>query len=133
MPLWQSPFPRGQALVEFALITPILLFTILGGVEAGFLLITKAHQDRATAVVAEWAATHPGESWNAVANKELPGCSVSVTSLVPDLVEATSQCQYQAKTGLPMFNGLPIGSREAAVSSPSESDPPGLTPVASPS
>jgi len=126
---------KAQALVEFALILPILLFTILGGVEVGYLLITKAHQDRATAVVADWAASHPNSSWNAVANRELPGCDVEVTSIVPDLVQATSRCPYQPKTGLPMFDQIPISSRETALtrSSPPASSSPTPTTVASPS
>lgn len=126
----------GQALVEFALITPILLFTILGGVEAGFLLIAKADQDRTTAVIAQWAALHPGESWNSVANKELPGCTVDVRESSPDLVEAASRCQYNAKVlvGFPIFSGLPISSHEtAAVVKKSPSVGPSLSPAASPS
>lgn len=124
--------PKGQALVEFALVFPVLLFTILGGIEAGFLLVTKAHQDRVTSVIAEWAATHPGESWNSVANRELPGCTVTVSPSSSGLVEAGSRCQYHAKVlvGLPLFD-IPISSREMAVElQPAE---PSETPVASPS
>lgn len=122
---------RGQALVEFVVILPLVLFIILGATEVGFLLIAKAHQDRATAVVAEWAAEHPSDSWNAVANKELPGCDVEVSSPLPELVQATSQCRYQPKVGLPMFDQLLISSRETAVSTLRRS--PSETPAASPS
>jgi len=126
---------RGQALVEFAFIVPILLFIILGATEVGFLLVTKAHQDRATAVVAEWAAEHPSDSWSAVANKELPGCDVEVSSPLPELVQATSQCPYQPKVGLPMFDRIVINSRETAAlrSAPKESVRLSGTRVASPS
>ena len=117
----------GQTLVEFAFVLPIMLFLILCSVETAFLLITKAHQDRATSVVAEWAALHPGESWNAVANKELPGCVVDISSPLPELVQATSWCQYSPKVGIPMFDGLLIQSQEMATSmppaSPKGSDP----------
>ena len=126
----------GQALVEFALITPILLFTILGGVEAGFLLITKADQDRATAVIAQWAAMHPGESWNSVANKELPECTVEVKESSPDLLEATSRCLYSPKVlvGFPIFSGLPISSHETAALPKKDPSPdPSPSPAASPS
>ena len=121
----------GQALVEFALILPLLLFILLGAMEAGFLLIAKAHQDRATSVVAEWVAAHPGDSWNSISNRELPGCSVVVTAPSRDLVEASSRCQYSAKVlvGFPIFSGIPISSQETAV----ESRDPDTSPDASPS
>lgn len=92
---------------------PIILFVVLGAIEAGFLLIHKAEQDRATAVVAEWAAEHPNESWNSVAERELRGCDVAVTEPRPDLIEATSRCQYRPSV-LVMFSGLPVSSQEAA-------------------
>ncbi len=107
---------RGQVLVEAALVMPILLFVILGGVEAGYLVVAKADQDRATQVVADWAAQHPGESWNSVANHELPHCTVEVSSPFRDVVEATSECPYRPTTGLPLFDRLTIGSRESAAS-----------------
>ena len=95
---------KGQAIVEFALVFPILLFVILGGVEAGFLLITKADQDRATQVIADWAALHPGESWNSVANHELPDCTVTVSSPFRDVLEAASQCPYHSKILVGLYN-----------------------------
>ena len=123
---------RGQALVDFALILPILLFIILGAMEAGFLLITKAQQDRDTAVIAEWAVAHPGESWNSVANHLLPGCTVTVSTPTPDVVEAASRCQYHPKVlvGFPIFGGLPVSSQESAVK---ERAKPSAEPTASPS
>lgn len=124
---------RGQVIVELALAMPVLLFTILGGIEAGFLLIAKADQDRATQVVADWAVFHPGESWNSVANQELPGCTVTVDESSRDVVEAASRCQYRPKVlvGMPLFDGLPISSHETAAVRVSKSPEP--TPVASPS
>ncbi len=113
---------RGQAIVEFAIVFPVLLFTILGAVEAGFLLIAKADQDRSTQLVADWAADHPGESWNSVSDHVLSGCVVSVVSPSRDVLEVTSECPYEPRTGLPMFD-LTIGSQESAA----------VTPVASPS
>ena len=121
---------NGQALVEFALILPILMFTILGATEVGFLLVTKAHQDRETAVVADWAANHPGESWNSIATKLLPGCTVTVEE-DRGLVEAGSRCQYSPKVMPGLFPNLPISSHETA-SAPGKGNPE-PTPVASPS
>ncbi len=123
---------RSQALVEFALILPILLFTLLGSIEVGFLLITKAHQDRATYLVAQWAAAHDNDSWRAVANRELPGCTVEISSPMPDLTQATSRCLYHPKVlvGFPIFVDLPMNGRETSTSA---NNPPSATPVGSPS
>ena len=104
---------RGQLLVELAISMAVLMFAVLGITETGFLLISKAHQDRSTAVIADWAARHPGESWSAVAELQLPGCEVSVTSDA-DVVEAAARCIYHPV----IFRGwdlLPISSRESAV------------------
>jgi len=120
---------RGQVIVELALALPLLLFVILGGVEAGFLVVAKADQDRRTAVVAEWAADHPGDSWQSVANKVLRGCSVEVVETERDVIEATTRCRYSPKV-LVMFNGIPISSRQIAAREPSRREP---TPAASPS
>jgi hypothetical protein len=122
---------RGQVIIELAIAMPIILFTILGAVEVGFLLITKAHQDRTTAMLAEWSAEHPGESWHAVAEQELKGCDVTVTEEQHDLIEATARCQYSPKVLVTIFNGLPMTSRETAAVA--KSNGPSATPVASPS
>jgi hypothetical protein len=111
---------RGQALVEMALVLPLLLFLFLGAVEAAFLLTAKAYQDRATSVVAVWAAEHPRDSsWNSIAVRELPGCTVTVTTPRPDLIEATAICLYHPVATHGLWNGLPMTSRESANVSPS--------------
>jgi hypothetical protein len=113
---WQ----HGQALAETALVLPVLLFVCLGFVEAGFLLATKAAQDRATSTVAAWAAGHPGEPWAAVAAVELPGCDVTVAVATdpPDLVTASATCTYRPVVTRGLWDGLPISSSEAAVAWP---------------
>lgn len=105
---------RGQLLVELAVALPLILFILLGATETGFLLIAKAGQDHATRVVAEWAGQHPGEAWSAVADRELPGCSVEVTTPLPDVVEAASRCQYVPKVTHGLWPGLVVSSRESA-------------------
>jgi hypothetical protein len=112
----RDPAPPGQALVEFALIAPVALFIVLGAVEAGMLVIAKADQDRATAVVASWAAQRPGdESWHAVAAHELPGCDVTVDDSRPGLLVADATCTYQPVATRGLWDGLPISSEESAV------------------
>lgn len=54
---------RGQAIVEFAAILVVFIPVFLLAMEVGWVVfISKPHQDRATEVIAEWAAGHPGES-----------------------------------------------------------------------
>lgn len=105
-----------QALVEFALVFPIMCFAALGFVEAGFVISEKAHQDRATDDIAEYAATHPGaNSWNAVANSILKGCTVTVTAGAHNLVLADSSCAYTPKITSGLWPGLVLRSSESAV------------------
>lgn len=104
---------RGQALVEFVVIFPLLLLLIVVAIEAGSLPNAYGHQQRATATVAGWAAQHPGEDWHAVAEHELPGCTVDITHPLPGIVEATAHCTYHPI----VFTGwdlLPMSSRESA-------------------
>jgi hypothetical protein len=130
---------RGQALVELAVTLPFVMFLFLGAVESAFLLTQKAHQDRSTAVVAQWASSHPGESWHSVAAHELPGCEVAIATPLPDLLEAQVTCHYSPKV-LVMWNGLEMSSQESAATlseTPTETPPslvsPSTIPVASPS
>ena len=104
---------NAQALVEFAIVLPIALFMVLALVEYGFLRAQKDHQDRETAVVAEWAAAHPGESWNSIATAELPGCDVAVT-LDRDIYTAQATCHYQPRITSNIWAGLALRSEEHA-------------------
>lgn len=129
----RQPMPDGQALVEFALIAPVALFTALGFLEAGFLVGAKAEQDRATAVVARWAAEHPGADWRPVAAAELAGCAVSVApGEARDLVVASSTCRYQPRVTRGLWEGLPISSAEAAAAAPAPTASPSPSPEPSP-
>lgn len=118
--------PRGQVLAELAVALPLILFLIIGATEVGFLLIAKAHQDRSTAVVAQWAAGHPGESWNSVASHELPGCDVTVSTPLPDLIEASVTCRYRPvilDRLVPGLLNVPMTSQESAPSNASAPSP----------
>ena len=120
---------RGQAIVEMAIMLPVAMFIALGFVEVGFLVITKAHQDRATAVVAEYDALHHDDSWHAVAVHELPGCDISLVE-TKGLIVVTTTCQYRPHA-FPGWGSLPMTSQESAVLPVPASPSPSV--VASPS
>jgi len=108
----------GQAIVEMALLLPVLIFGALGFLEAGFLVAAKADQDRQNAVIAEWAAGHPGESWQPVAAVLLPGCTVAEVDHPddpPDLLTIGARCVYQPVVTAGLWAGLPISSEASAV------------------
>lgn len=50
---------RGQALVEFALILPIMLIVILGTIGVGFLFLVRMEITHAAQEAAEWGARNP--------------------------------------------------------------------------
>ncbi|MBA3583026.1 MAG: pilus assembly protein [Gemmatimonadetes bacterium] len=108
----------GQALVEFALLAPVLLFTILGGIEVAFLLTDRDAQARDTGVVADYAAANPDDaSWHALAALRLPGCAVEVDRNPPGppgYVVASATCQYQPVATHGLWDGLPISTEAAA-------------------
>jgi hypothetical protein len=54
----QSP-PRGQALVEFALVAPILMLLLLGVLAGGIYYLAAVQQ--ASATIAAWAGKHPAD------------------------------------------------------------------------
>ena len=114
-----SPRSRGQAIVEMALILPIFLLLTLGGLEVGRLEMSQGQQDRATALVAQWAAQRPTEDWHPLASHSLPDCAVTVDASDPQgLVTATSHCIYHAiaTPGGPL-DGITISSTEQALGS----------------
>ncbi len=110
---------------------PVLLLALLVAGEAGMLLSAKSAQDRATATVAEYAASRPGdESWHAVANRELgPDCDVTVDEPLPGILEASATCTYTGR----LVSGftVPVSSRESAAERPGPTPTP--TPEPSPS
>lgn len=101
---------RGQALVEFALVMVVALFAARGFAEAAFLFSAQFQQDRATGMLAEWIAHHPGESWTTVADHALPGCQVTVSEPLPGIIHADSTCHYHPVVTPGLWEGLPISS-----------------------
>ena len=118
----------GQALVEFALIAPVALAMALGFIEAGLLVNAKGEQDRATSVVAYWAAAHPGEDPQPVLEETgLDACIVTVeqdADVGLAIVHAT--CHYQPVATHGLWEGLPVSSEASAAAAPTP------TPTAAP-
>lgn len=59
-PKAQSPEPRGQALVEFAIVLPLLILIVLGIMQFGLLFWTQITVTQITRDTGRWAATQPG-------------------------------------------------------------------------
>lgn len=112
----------GQALAEFALVLPILLFLVLATVESGMLVAQKGTQDRHTATLAQVVADHPDDDPAPAVDALLPGCEVTVEFQEdPDLVWALSTCQYAPIATRGLWDGLPISSSESAAMDPTAS------------
>lgn len=111
---------RGQSLVEFALILPVMMFTMLGFIEAGILLATQSTQMRATETVAAYAAAHHGDpSWSSVAAQVgLGECDVEVTDEPHDIVKVGVTCHYDPRATHGLWDGLPISTETYAALPP---------------
>lgn len=124
---------KGQSLVEFALILPILLFMMLGFSELAFLFASRAGFQNGADVLVQWAAEEmyakPGESWKADWNRvvdeesERVGCISQrgpelsfpdVTHVPGDRVLLDWECVYQPKLTRD-FIDLPVFVQSEAV------------------
>ena len=131
---------RGQALVEFALVLPLLMFLLLGFGEVAFLVATQHRYQNSADVLAQSVAiaiaNGPGweAAWDAVVHDEQArvDCAASPGLAVPegtdpgDRVLVTWRCDYHAKliSGL----GVPITVESVAVI-PFIAPPPTPTPT----
>src|SRR5918996_5280451 len=59
------PSRRGQALVEFALILPILILLVVLAIDFGRVFFTSVSLNNATRVAANYAAAYPNGPWGA--------------------------------------------------------------------
>jgi hypothetical protein len=119
-----SARPPGQSLVEFALVLPILLFTLLGMAEAAFLFATRHDQQTSADVLADVAAERiatDGPGWRTrweplvSAERERTGCDALVEVTFPDTthtagdrVRVTWECEYQPIVTNGLWPGLVI-------------------------
>lgn len=106
---------QGQALVEFAIIVPVLLFMILAVAELAMLGSAKIRQDAATIEAARWAVANPDD---AAPMPGLAGCAVT-TGELDGYVTVASTCTYRPIALRGIWEGLPVSS-EAAAALPGE-------------
>jgi len=113
---------HGQALIEFALITPLLLLLLLGGIDVSFLMLDKQIVDRAAFAGARLAAvdqaaddaavialaqtaTAQGIGWQAPV-------VITVDRGVPQRVTVTVTATYDGM--LPGFHGVTVAAAATA-------------------
>lgn len=124
---------RGQALVEFALVLPVLMLVLLGFAEVAFLAATQHGYQNGVDVLAEWAASEmseqPGESWQTgwgqVVRQESDrtGCGdlapdVSFpdgTHAAGDRVLVRWACHYRPRLTTLWDGSLPVGVQSESV------------------
>ena len=98
---------HGQAMVEFALVAPVLLFALLGLGELGVLTATRyGWQDDLDTHVG-WIAQHPGSEPSGVTDWTACGAAPAVT-VTADVVTGTVTCRYGSRVFPGLFDGLPV-------------------------
>jgi hypothetical protein len=122
---------RGQALVEFALVLPLLMFILLGFGEAAFLFAVRHGYQNGVDVMAQWAAHEmsetPGESWQAnwarVVSEEQArtGCDATPVVSFPDVTHGPGDrvlvdwpCHYRPRLTM-IWDGLTVSVESEAV------------------
>lgn len=116
----------GQALVEFALVTPILLSMLLGFGEAAALVAQRDAWARLADDVAGYVAHHPADDaqalWDRV--REPERCAQGTLVLDwPDgdewasgaILRAVVTCPYSPRIAPGLFDGLPVSAAATAV------------------
>ena len=105
----------GQALVEFALVAPILMAMLLGVLAGGLLFLGAMSQQHSTGTLADWMAANPdatSEEEAAMSALVIPdGCDSSVDT-AGQIVTATLTCPTIAGELVP---GLPVQVTTSAV------------------
>jgi hypothetical protein len=101
----RSPNQAAQALVEFALVIPILMTVLLGVAGTGIYLLAAQTQAAAAVTDARWAADHPASAqadFDAYASRVGP-CPGAVASFEPNLVRVTITCPTIAGDLIPFL------------------------------
>ena len=134
------PRRRGQALVEFALIFPIMLVLLLGTVEVGFYLLQVQLSQNGVAVLSDLAAA--STNWKSRTNDEDRRTRCHAKPLQPDVaypdggdapgdrILLTWHCHYDTLIAADIFpNGINYSvSAEAVIGGPNVTPSPAVTP-----
>lgn len=100
-----AKLPKGQVLVEFALVVPILILLLLGTAATGFYFLAATTQANATSTIAAWAVTHQDadpDAFAAFVGRVSP-CGSATWGYTPDLVTVSIDCPSIAGELLPFF------------------------------
>lgn len=116
--------PRGQALVEFALVLPVMLVLLLATTEAGLLVLRVQGAQQAAVVLADWEALHVGTAgYPDIEAQELGRATCDGTTAItwPDgtqtpgsRVVVSVSCAYHPIATL-VWDGMPYSASAAAV------------------
>lgn len=121
---------RGQALVEFALVFPLMCAALLAFAEVGFLLAYQAGQQNATTTLATWRTQHPTDDIGPVLASEVAriGCdSPTLSETATPVVVVRLTCSYTGR----VVSGfaVPVStSASGAAPSPTPSPAPSPSP-----
>jgi hypothetical protein len=92
---------RGQALVELALVLPILMAVLLGIIGMGLYFTASVQQAATTATIAGWAGANPSGDLGAFA-ASVTSCATSAV-YGPSVVTITVECPTVAGEILPVL------------------------------
>ena len=118
---------HGQALVELALVTPILLMLLVGGADLARWGASQWSAQRAAGNIADAAAQHPGTDLSDLVTVELAhaGCSDGTAVIdgdTPSGIDTTYvvvSCPFSAFS--PFFHGPVTARADAVTATPSPS------------
>jgi len=100
---------RGQSLVEFALVLPVMLIVIMFGVDFGRAFLGWVNLQNASRLGANYASLHPDANWGSAGDAD----RIKYTALINNDV-GTTNCPLTAVT-MPTFSGTTIGSNTTVV------------------